>query len=187
VKIAPYVFLAVVAVGAVGSSCDSGHMETLVVLEQRVGCQGEGPRLCLLVESSAADFPHAFYSDIEGFTFEWGHVYTLEVWVEKVQNPPADGSSLRYQLRAILSESTVEPGTTFEISFDSSLVHDYSPEEQSGLLWHDARSFVCADASVAADLERLLQEAGTLEATFRFAKPLEESLELIDVHSTSAN
>ena len=39
-----------------------------------------------------------FYDQIEGFDYKEGHTYKLEVNVSKIENPPADGSSLKYKL-----------------------------------------------------------------------------------------
>lgn len=39
-----------------------------------------------------------FYSNIEGFEFEEGMFKKIEVKEEKIENPPADGSSIRYIL-----------------------------------------------------------------------------------------
>lgn len=39
-----------------------------------------------------------FYDNIEGFTYEPGNEYELIVNVEKVDNPPADASDLKYTL-----------------------------------------------------------------------------------------
>jgi len=35
------------------------------------------------------------YSGIEGFTYEEGNEYVLEIKEEKIDNPPADGSSVK--------------------------------------------------------------------------------------------
>ncbi|MCZ7672694.1 MAG: DUF4377 domain-containing protein [Chloroflexi bacterium] len=48
-----------------------------------------------------------FYNPIVGFTFEPGYEYELKVMVETVENPPADGSSLRYTLVEVVSKTAV--------------------------------------------------------------------------------
>lgn len=54
---------------------------------------------CMKVKYSA-DNPEweLFYNNIEGFTYEPGNEYELIVNVEKVDNPPADASDLKYTL-----------------------------------------------------------------------------------------
>lgn len=48
-----------------------------------------------------------FYNEIHGFTFEPGYLYKLLVSVEFIPNPPADASSLKYELIQILKKEEV--------------------------------------------------------------------------------
>lgn len=95
-----------------GSVVDAGQGEvkTLFVHEERVDCEGEGPRKCLQVRESENDEWTYFYSNIEGFDYEEGTRYELRVRVEEVPDPPADGSSLRYVLVEIVSQEKVGSG-----------------------------------------------------------------------------
>lgn len=75
------------------------------VQPDRVECQGEAPQMCLRVaESPDGDFRN-FFDQIEGFEFVEGTSYILDVTVEDVDDPPADGSSLRYILVEVVEES----------------------------------------------------------------------------------
>ena len=49
-----------------------------------------------------------FYDNIEGFTYEKGHAYELLVKESKVDNPPADASSIQYTLVKIISKNKEE-------------------------------------------------------------------------------
>lgn len=53
---------------------------------------------CMMVKWENKQQYELFYSDIEGFEFEPGYEYQLRVMVEKIENPPADASNLRYKL-----------------------------------------------------------------------------------------
>ena len=53
---------------------------------------------CLLVKKEGQAEWEFFYSNIEGFNYEPGYEYVLEVKVDKVENPAADQSSLKYTL-----------------------------------------------------------------------------------------
>ncbi|MCG1036388.1 DUF4377 domain-containing protein [Polaribacter sp. DS7-9] len=55
------------------------------------------------------------YSSIDGFEYESGFIYDIEVSVEKISNPPADGSSLKYTLKEIISTEKVDDETTFDL------------------------------------------------------------------------
>ncbi|MDJ0752827.1 MAG: META and DUF4377 domain-containing protein [Ardenticatenaceae bacterium] len=84
-----------------------GEMSLFVGAEQ-VDCVGEGPQTCLLIkEDPAADWTY-FYDTIEGFEWEAGYEYELKVSVSEVEDPPADGSSLRYELIEVVSKMAVE-------------------------------------------------------------------------------
>lgn len=69
----------------------------LEVLEAAVPCVGVGRRDCLLVRSGGGE-PELFYDEIQGFTFEEGYRYTLEVSRRTLPDPPADASSYTYHL-----------------------------------------------------------------------------------------
>lgn len=87
-----------------------GEIKTFFVHEARVDCEGESPRRCLQVREPGEEEWSYFYSTIEGFDYEEGTRYELRVLVEPVENPPADGSSLRYELVEIVSAEKVSPG-----------------------------------------------------------------------------
>ena len=86
----------------------AGIEKTLFVASERKACTGVGPMECLQVrEASDRPWQH-FYSEIDGFQHEPGHAYELRVREERVANPPADGSSLRWTLVKVVSKQ-VEP------------------------------------------------------------------------------
>jgi hypothetical protein len=69
-----------------------------------VDCVGVDPQKCLLYKENLADKWTYFYDTIEGFEYEEGYTYEIEVAVTKIDNPPADGSSLQYVLVKIISK-----------------------------------------------------------------------------------
>jgi len=91
-------------------SADAGSSEatgtkTLYVAHHLVDCVGVGPMKCMLVrETPDAEWTN-FYSKIEGFDYEPGFDYQLTVRTEKVENPPADASSIRYILEELVSKT----------------------------------------------------------------------------------
>ncbi len=79
---------------------------------------GVGLFLTLLVQEDnniGSDTWTKFYDPIEGFDFQPGYIYDLKVVVEQVDNPPADGSSLKYTLQEIKSTQEVDIETLFDI------------------------------------------------------------------------
>ena len=75
---------------------------TFYVHPKLVDCVGVGPQKCMQVKQNPDSSWDWLYQGIEGFDFQEGIEYKIRVIVEEVQNPPADGSSLRYILHEIL-------------------------------------------------------------------------------------
>ncbi len=96
-------------------------VKTLFVAAERVECVGVAPMMCLQVREDPADEWQLFYDEIEGFEYEAGFEYELAVREETVENPPADGSSVRTILVAVVSKTPV--GT----SGDSSVPDEAEP------------------------------------------------------------
>lgn len=66
-----------------------------------VDCVGVAPMRCMLIqkgETLVAGEWQNFYSQIEGFDFQAGYIYKIKVLEEKLENVPADASSIRYTL-----------------------------------------------------------------------------------------
>lgn len=71
----------------------------LIVKGQKAECMGVAPMQCLQVKNSF-DQPEweNFFAGIEGFEFTEGESTLLKVKTTKIDNPPADASSIRYEL-----------------------------------------------------------------------------------------
>lgn len=71
------------------------------------------PMPCLQVQESADAAPYGLMETIEGFSFEWGHRYRLEIARYVIDNPPQDASNRRYELRRIIDDVEIPAGTQF--------------------------------------------------------------------------
>lgn len=89
-----------------GAQSDSEE-RTMFVGPVLVVCQGEGPQKCMLVRENPEDEYTLFYDQIEGFDFEEGFEYEMEVEVEQVADPPAGSSFLKWTLIRILNKQPV--------------------------------------------------------------------------------
>ncbi len=78
--------------------------KTLIIADHVTDCVGVGPQSCMLVKESPEDEWTYFYDQIEGFDYVPGYTYELIVTEIKVKNPAADASSLRYQLKKLISK-----------------------------------------------------------------------------------
>jgi len=66
-----------------------------------VPCEGIIEMNCLLLQKGnqiGTEQWDYFYDSIEGFEYEEGFQYDLDVLIKAIENPPADASSIRYQL-----------------------------------------------------------------------------------------
>ena len=92
--------------------------ETMTVQHYKVPCQGEFVQLCYLVKTQGqADWEYC-YDVIQGFEYEWGYVYTLEVNKTTIDNPPQDGSSIAIQLVKVLKKEAVTGSFELPLSMD---------------------------------------------------------------------
>ncbi len=104
---APTVSTAAPDTSAAPATAPKSKVETLFVHEKLAECQGEGPMQCMQVRKSEGEEWTFFYQSIEGFTHEPGHRYELKVEISSVDNPPADGSTLRHKLIEVVSKQKI--------------------------------------------------------------------------------
>ena len=81
----------------------------MMVNSYTVGCFGEMEGTCLLIQEGnmigSENWENFYFSNsIEGFSYEPGFVYGLVVKKTEVENPPLDGSSIKYELVEIVSK-----------------------------------------------------------------------------------
>ncbi|WP_353161352.1 DUF4377 domain-containing protein [Myroides odoratus] len=84
---------------------ETQNIVTMYVGPKQVDCTGVGPMKCLQVRETEDGEWTLFYSSIQGFEYEEGYNYTLEVRKEDVPNPPADAPSIRYILVKEISKT----------------------------------------------------------------------------------
>lgn len=86
-------------------SCASQkNTEKLTVASVQADCMGVAPQKCLLIKFSESPEWVFYYSGIDGFEYEAGFEYVLEVKKHVVDNPAADQSSIRYELVKVISK-----------------------------------------------------------------------------------
>ena len=94
------------------TSCD--EKKIIYIADTFADCQGVSARKCMQIKENKEDDWTYFYNKIEGFQYEEGISYQIEVSIRKVENPPADGSSLEYKLVRIINQEVSTPkNTTF--------------------------------------------------------------------------
>ena len=86
----------------IGECNSSSETKILYVDSKLVDCVGVGPQQCMLIKENQDTEWEMFYDNIHGFDYQEGIQYKLHVTISQIENPPADGSSLKYELIEIL-------------------------------------------------------------------------------------
>lgn len=81
----------------------------LEVDSRLVECAGVGQQQCMRVRDVGEEDWRAFHGQIEGFAFEPGYRYRLQVEEFPVENPPTDAGSVRTVLVEMVRKLAVEP------------------------------------------------------------------------------
>ncbi|KAB0643620.1 DUF4377 domain-containing protein [Burkholderia latens] len=97
------------ATDARGARAADGRPVTKIVYvaPQAARCTGVAPMDYLQVRGSPAEPWSLGYAGIEGFAYQPGYDYVLEVDEYRVAQPPADGSSIRWVLKRIVERRAV--------------------------------------------------------------------------------
>lgn len=78
-------------------------------------------RLTLHCEPAEVEF-------IQGFDYEWGYTYTLEVQERRFEEILSDGTQAEYTLERVVSKTPVAPGTSFTLYLEGQRYYHDDPE-----------------------------------------------------------
>lgn len=93
---------------ACGSSKKESNKTLYISSETQPCVAGVRKMYCMQVKWNKNEKNYSlFYEQIEGFDYEVGNEYELLVSEEKVENPPADASSVKYKLVKMVSKTKV--------------------------------------------------------------------------------
>ncbi len=87
--------------------CSSSNTSTFYIAPYKAHCVGVGPMKCLKIKKAINEEWQLFYNNINGFNFEEGNQYIIKVTKETIKNPPADGSSIKYNLVEIIEKKAI--------------------------------------------------------------------------------
>ncbi|MCB8942712.1 MAG: META domain-containing protein [Ardenticatenaceae bacterium] len=88
---------------------------TMWVAAETADCVGVAPQTCLQVKFAEDGEWQFFYDSIVGFDYVPGFEYELLVNKREVEDAPADASTLRYELVAVVSETAVDGQTDISL------------------------------------------------------------------------
>jgi len=76
--------------------------KTIWVAHRRVDCIGVKPQKCYLIKSTQYEDWRFWYGEIEGFDFEEGYAYEIQVLERRIEDPPADAADVQLELVEVL-------------------------------------------------------------------------------------
>lgn len=79
-----------------------------IIASKTADCTGEGKQKCMLVKKGDQTDWEFFYSQIQGFNYEEGYEYVIEVKENKLENPPMGASAIEYVLVKEVSKTKKE-------------------------------------------------------------------------------
>lgn len=90
---------------------EGSELITMRIQANKVACDGyEGNNSCFMVQKGASigtDFWEQLKEPIDGFNFEAGFSYDVQIKIELRENPNADQSQFQYHLVKIISKTKV--------------------------------------------------------------------------------
>lgn len=98
---------------SVKNEASKNNESIIEIASERVDCVGVAPQKCLQIKEDGKPNWEFFYDVIEGFNFTEGFHYKLKIRKEKVENPPADSSSIKYILVEVISSEAKEATNIF--------------------------------------------------------------------------
>jgi heat shock protein HslJ len=92
------------------SSTNIAHQDNIYWIHSaKVDCIGVEKRVCLQIqkgdELNINNEWNLFYSQIIGFDYQPGFIYKLNIKEDIIENPAADGSSIKYKLLEVLEKN----------------------------------------------------------------------------------
>lgn len=83
--------------------CKTNNTEKFTIASELGDCIGVAPMKCFFVKKEGKTDWEFMYDSIEGFEYEPGYEYVVEVKKEVIENLPADRSAFKYTLVKIVS------------------------------------------------------------------------------------
>jgi hypothetical protein len=129
-----------------------------------------------------SDDTHAEY--IDGFNFEWGYIYEIELKSIKLKNPPMDGGDTDYELVKEISKTKVADDYRFEMRLENEVY--LGGDNASSLEKIDKNTFlyfkeikIVVPDELLEDFKRVLENGGSKKGTFGFNE--DGSLQLYEI------
>lgn len=172
----PYRLTAITLISFLCFSCGGSSGEAEVITPQvnmkdvelasyQRPCVGISQQLCKVQIGTNGDFSN-FYSEIKGFEFEWGKSYKLRISSTAIPNPPADGSSIAYELQSIETVTKDATGRLYQFDNVELLKDTTFSITDDGSWFFIGQPFTCSENLNCGNLLSLTQSGGIVNLIF---------------------
>ena len=104
-----------------------------IVADSKTECSGVAAIKCLQVKKPQNEKWLVLAQNIERFNYEDGYTYVVRVKVDKIKNPPADGSTLKYTLKKVLNRE--KTGDTIPTENNGGTIPRQDNSALTGKIW----------------------------------------------------
>jgi hypothetical protein len=157
--------LAALASLAPGCSSNDTEIAEITVLDHLTPCVTFEVFDCMIINDGSGT--QAFSDRIEGFTYQWGATYRLEVEIVKVRHPVPDASSREVYLREIIEAQPVAPRSEFTLALRGDASLPLLRAAGQGFAMAYGRQITCEDPAVCAALADALRQPAAFDLTLR--------------------
>lgn len=165
------------------AACDllgigGGIERTLEIAPYKAPCYALFPTLCLQARQLGETKFLNLYDTPGGFDFRWGLTYVIEVEEHEVSPVPEDGSSIRRELKRIVSETPVAAGSVFTMELRE-------PEALTPLggdryaLYFGPEEIVCSLGATCAELADAVGREARISLVLAYPEGVEPVLPVV--------
>jgi len=125
--------------------------------------------LCSVTKNENTGEPENIHTWIESFNFIWGHNYQLKVEITHLDNPPADGSSEKWQVKEVISDIEDKVGQKYLIKSISLFSNTFTIDLETNQYQFLGKEFKCSDNVDCGALVGINDTGGVVDVIFEYA------------------
>ncbi len=166
---------------------DTSRNETLIIDGNKVECKlynAANSTLCLHAKNKDGD--DKFFlekNEINGFSYEWGYDYELEVEVEDLIDPPEDASDKKYTFKKQIKREAASTLQPFEISISdgsiTSLIQKVNTKDNTYKIFDDKEIQCLPD--ICAELDQFIGNDEAILLELKHKNPATDPLDLVKI------
>jgi len=153
-------------------SCGSdskSKSENISILSYKNSCIGMVQYLCSVSKNENTGEPVNIHTWIENFDFIWGHNYQLKVEITHLDNPPADGSSEKWQVKEVISDIEDKVGQKYFIKSIRLFTNTFTIDLETNQYQFLGKEFDCSSDVDCDALVGINDTGGVVDVTFEYA------------------